>query len=326
MRTRLYPLLFHPVYKDYLWGGDRIIHKYGRNEPPGIYAESWEVTERDDGMSVVANGALAGSTLRELIGTYGNDLLGTKAPPDRFPLLIKLIDSRQSLSVQVHPDDESAARYGGEAKTEMWYVLDADPSARVYAGLKPGVGEHEFTRAIQDKSFANILRAVPVRSGDVIFIPGGRVHAIDKGCLLLEVQQNSNTTYRIYDWDRVGADGRPRPLHVKEALRVIHWDDAGDPKPDPESLPCEPPNTRASLLRTEYFVFERLGLRAPWGVSPNLESFQVLFVAEGSMSLHWDEGELSLVAGQTVMIPASLPGCELVPGDAGADLLMIRLP
>ena len=221
MTTPLYPLRFKPVYKDYIWGGDKIIRLYNRQEPHGIYAESWEVSDRADGMSVVSVGPLAGKSLRDVVQTYPFDLFGAKVQAQVFPLLVKLIDSRDRLSVQVHPDVEMAKKYGGEAKTEMWYVLDAEPGAGVFAGLKSGVDAKALSEAMQTDRFEEILTRIPVTKGDAIFIPGGLVHSIDAGCLLLEVQQNSNTTYRIYDWNRRGG-GR------QAAAAALERSSAGD--------------------------------------------------------------------------------------------------
>jgi mannose-6-phosphate isomerase len=326
MTDVLYPLRFKPVYKDYLWGGDRIIRAYNRNEPPGVYAESWEVTDRPEGMSVVANGLLAGVSLHELIAKYGSDLLGTRVPQNHFPLLIKLIDSRQCLSVQVHPSDETAAQYGGEAKTEMWYALDADPEAQVYAGLKPGVDSEAFRRAIDDNSFGEVLQTVPMEKGDAVYIPGGRVHAIDAGCLLLEVQQNSNTTYRIYDWGRTGADGQPRPLHIDQALQVIQWDDRENPKVAPVPVEMSGANPSIEILTSPYFRLDKRVLKAAWPVPAMPETFQVLFVAEGTCRISWNGGEETLEAGSNCMIPAVLDGYILEPELPETQVLAITIP
>lgn len=167
----LYHLCFKPIYQHYIWGGDKIPKKYQRDIPPGVYAESWEISDRHDGMSVVANGALAGRTLAEIIHTHGADLL--VAGFDRFPLLIKIIDARETLSVQVHPDDRSAAQYGGEAKTEMWYVLEAEPHACVYSGFKPGTSTGNFKNALAEDTVENLLERIPVQAGDTIFTPRG---------------------------------------------------------------------------------------------------------------------------------------------------------
>ena len=321
-----YPLTFRPVYKDYIWGGDRIIRHFHRAEPPGIYAESWEVSTRPEGMSIVSHGPLAGQSLADLIAAHGSAILGTRIPNDRFPLLVKLIDSRQRLSVQVHPDDVSAATYGGEAKTEAWHVLAADPDAKVYAGLKPGVDRAAFEAVARDARVESLLGTTPVAPGDTIFIPGGCVHALDAGLLILEVQQNSNTTYRLYDWGRLGHDGRPRETHVAQALRVIRWKDEDSPKTEPKPLPAEPPNRRALLVESPYFRLEQLALAGPHLEAGDGGSFQVFFVAAGAPRFAWPEGTECFPAGTSVFVPAALREIRIEPGADGTTLLRITVP
>ncbi len=209
MENNLYPLKFEPVYKNYPWGGSRIPETYHRNVPAGIYAESWEISDHDDGMSVVSNGPLAGQALHDILKNNPGGILGTNVPGTRFPLLIKLIDAKQKLSVQVHPNDETAAHFGGEAKTEMWYLL-GDNKTQIYCGLNEGITKESFLQAVEDGTSGKTMRRVPVEKDSAVFVRGGRIHAIDTGCLILEIQQNSNTTYRIYDWGRMGNDGKPR--------------------------------------------------------------------------------------------------------------------
>ncbi|HRV31634.1 MAG TPA: class I mannose-6-phosphate isomerase, partial [Kiritimatiellia bacterium] len=196
------PILLQPVYKEYIWGGDRLIHDFRRRLNPGIYAESWEIADHPDGRTRIINGPDAGATLSEAIARRGPALLGTRCATPNFPLLVKLIDARETLSVQVHPDDAAAARHGGEAKSEMWYVLAATPDAHIYSGFKPGVTPRDFEKARQTGAIPALLQRYPARPGMIFNTPGGRVHAIGAGCLLLEVQQDANTTYRLYDWDR----------------------------------------------------------------------------------------------------------------------------
>lgn len=326
MSRPLCPLVFEPVYKDYIWGGDWIIRKYGRSAPPGVYAESWEVSDREDGMSVVRGGPMAGRSLRDAIREWGAALLGSRVRDARFPLLIKLIDSRERLSVQVHPDDASAARHGGEAKTEMWYVLDCEPGAGVFAGLKPGVDAGAFQRAMEEKRFRDILTRVPVKAGDAIFIPGGLVHAIDAGCLLLEVQQNSNTTYRIYDWDRVGPDGKSRPLHIAEAMKVIRWDLGDAARVTPKPLPAANGNTRALVVESPYFRVEKIALAGPQDVSGDGSAFQVVFVVSGNARIVWGGASEALPPGTSCLVPAALRGVKLEPVAPGAEIARITLP
>ena len=186
-------------------------------------------------MSVVSNGPLTGKSFSSVLREDPRSFLGSRVSGNRFPLLIKLIDARQKLSVQVHPNDATAAEFGGEAKTEMWYLL-GDNDARVYCGLKDGITRESFLRAVAEGTSGDTMRPVPVQKGDAVFVRGGRVHAIDEGCLILEIQQNSNTTYRIYDWGRMGNDGKPRELHIEQAINVISWDDREYPVVDHELL------------------------------------------------------------------------------------------
>lgn len=322
----LYPLLFEPVYKDYLWGGDRIRRVYRPDAPAGVVAESWEIADHPDGMSVVVNGPLRGRTLAELDERMGERLLGSRCPGRRFPLLIKLIDSRDRLSVQVHPDDASAAQFGGEAKTEMWYLLDADPGARVFAGLRPGTDRARFEQALRDHTFEDCLKAIPVRKGEAVFIPGGRVHAIDAGCFILEVQQNSNTTYRVYDWGRVGADGRPRALHVEEALRVMRWDDPGDPRVRPGDPRAVSGGSCRRVLTTPYFILERFDLHGPGDYRTEGESFHAWFVAEGALTLTAGGRTERLPAGTSCLAPAGVVEYAVRPEGHGATALRVTLP
>ena len=327
MTTSLYPLRLRPVYKDYLWGGDRIPRVFGRDLPPGIYAESWEVADRPEGMGVVGNGPLAGSTLHQLVERLGVDLLGRRGREfSVLPLLIKLIDARQTLSVQVHPDNASAARHGGEPKTEMWYVLASDPGAFVFGGLRPGVTPESFTRAVADQTVENLLQRVPVKPGDAVFIPGGRVHAIGAGCLLLECQQNSNTTYRIYDYGRVGADGRLRELHVEQAAKVIRWDDTGSPLVAPRRLSDSGANQHWEILVSPYFCMEQYRLAGPQPLACDGETFRVLFVEQGEVRVEGPLGPEAAPRGTTLLVPAAGPELRLVPLGGPARVLTMGLP
>lgn len=317
------PLIFRPVYRDYIWGGDRILHKYGRAAPPGIYAESWEISARPEGMSVVAAGPWAGQTLQDLIDRRPADVLGAGASAG-FPLLIKLIDARERLSVQVHPDETAAARHGGEPKTEAWYILEAQPGAQVFAGLKPGLRRRDLEDAIRQGRVEETLTALPVQAGDTVFIPGGLVHALDAGILLLEVQQNSNTTYRLYDWDRVGHDGRPRAVHVAEALRTIRWDLRESAIQPPTPLPPRPDCDGESLIQCRQFQMER------WRIGQALDDpadgrFRAWFVVSGTLRVAGGAEEIAVPAGTTFLLPAALEVARLVAGAGGAQAIRITV-
>jgi len=325
---RLYPFQFKPVYKDYLWGGDRIIRRYGRREPPGVYAESWEISDHPDGMSVVVNGPLAGLALHELVQQFGQALLGRDDPRTTFPLIIKILDARERLSVQVHPGEETAPHQGGDPKTEMWYVLEAEAGAGVFAGLKPGVSRADLLRALEAKTLEEKLRFVPVSAGQVVFVPAGRVHAIDAGCLLFEVQQRSNTTYRLYDWDRAGPDGRPRDLHIEQALRAVRWHD-DLPVAVSEGAPRHiGGNERRTVMDTPYFLVDHWRLAAPRLLPAKRTglTFQALFVIAGVLRVEGGGQTVSLAAGSSALLPAVLEGGRWIPEQAGTEILCVTRP
>lgn len=319
-------MLLEPATRDYPWGGDRIARRFGRPPAPGPLAESWELSARPDGTSRIASGPRAGQTLAALIAEAGPRLLGTAAPDGRLPLLVKLIDARDRLSVQVHPDDATAAARGGEAKTEMWVLLEAEPGARVFAGFRPGFSRPALREALVGRRAAEVLREIPVRAGDAIFLPGGRVHAIGEGCLLLEVQQSSDTTYRLYDWDRVDARGRARELHVEKALEAIRWEDDG-PEARIVPWPGRLPSGRATeqLHDGPYFRVERGDLAGPEEFPENPRTFEAWFLETGRAALSWAGGALRLTAGRTALVPAGLPW-RLEPETAGTRWIRISLP
>lgn len=321
----LYPLKLQPVYQTYLWGGSRLKDQLGRTDTPdGIVAESWEVTDRPDGMSVVQNGPLAGKTLRDVIEGNEDDILGVEVESDLFPLLIKVLDAEKTLSVQVHPNDATAAAFGGEAKTEMWYVLDATEDAKVYCGLKEDVTPEAFRAAIENKTLDEWLVTIPVKKGQAIFVPGGRVHAIGSGCLLLEVQQNSNTTYRIYDWARVDADGNTRELHIDQAMDVSLWEDKDTALHDlPEAERDETNIT--PILETPFFNLDRLILTEDMTLENDGSSFEVLFAVDGDVVLEAGGEEVTVEKGSSVLIPAGIPETDLSPVNPGTEVVLIRM-
>ncbi|MEO7317588.1 MAG: type I phosphomannose isomerase catalytic subunit, partial [Chthoniobacteraceae bacterium] len=221
------PLIFEPLFMERVWGGRRLETLYGKRLPQGVrIGESWELVDREDAQSVVHSGPLRGATLNELWTGHRSEVFGSGLPETpRFPLLFKLLDAQDRLSVQVHPPADVAARLGGEAKTEMWYFLHAALDSVLYAGLKRGVTRAAIEEALSAGNVAELIHRLPTRAGDAIFIPSGRIHAIGAGNVIFEVQQNSDTTYRVFDWKRLGLDGRPRPLHVAESLESIDFED-----------------------------------------------------------------------------------------------------
>lgn len=263
-----YPLLFEPILKSYIWGG-RNLARLGRALPPDTkVAESWEIAGHADGDTVIADGPYAGRTLTDLHAELGLDLIGRRnmwaQERGKFPLLVKLLDAEESLSVQVHPDDDYALAHEGNelGKTEMWVVLHADPGAELILGVTAGTTRAAFRAGIANDRLEPFLRRVPVKVGDHVCVPAGTLHAIGRGLILAEIQQNSNTTYRVYDWGRVGADGRPRPLHVDKALDVINFDQGGPAVCPPALIADDAGVRRWELCRNRYFVTERLELAA----------------------------------------------------------------
>ena len=273
------PLTFEPLYMDRVWGGRELERVYARHLPdPALpYGESWELVDREHEQSVVNAGPLAGTTLHELWTTRRAEIFGPgldHAGP-RFPLLVKILDARDDLSVQVHPPAAVAPALGGEPKTEMWFIAAADPGAKLYAGLQRGVTRQDFEQAIADGTVANCVHALEPRIGQSIFIPSGRLHAIGGGLLIHEIQQNSDTTYRVFDWNRPGLDGKPRALHVAASLASIDFTD------------CEPTmdvprgNT---LAECEHFKVERLILSPGETVAAaSAERFAICTVVEGTL-------------------------------------------
>lgn len=321
------PLRFHPVYQPYIWGGDKLRSHVGRMDTPsGIVAESWEISDREDGMSVVSEGPLAGKTLRELIEADSEGMLGSSASGGVFPLLIKVLDAAQTLSVQVHPNDETAAKFGGEAKTETWYILEAEPDACVYCGVAPGVTAKKFRKAIKENQLEPLLKKIPVQAGDAIFVPGGRVHAIASGCLLLEVQQNSNTTYRIYDWGRVDDKGKGRELHIDQALQVSILEEEEDALTPPKGLKPLAGMPREQIMRSSYFLLERLRVSGQAVLPPHPTCFQVLFAIDGDLKVSSGGETVEVPAGHSVLLPAAAGEAGLDAHGGSAHVMRITVP
>jgi len=325
MKIRPHPLLLEPVYKDYIWGGTRISRLFGRTPRHRRCAESWEVADRSDGMSIVRNGPLAGTTLRELVRTGADELIGADSGCTAFPLLIKIIDASQRLSVQVHPHDRTGGSRGAEPKTEAWYVLDGHPAAKVFAGLKPGTDAAAFCQALDRGRVEDLLCPLPARPGDAILVPGGLVHAVGEGCLLLEVQQNSNTTYRVYDWGRVGENGKPRELHIEQAMEVIRWDAVATPGSQPARFERVGRNIWEDLLSCAHFRMQRVELREQQEVPGISRSFQICFTLAGKVQLAANGITVETDPGTSCLLPAALSSYTAAPLTAEAALIRVTL-
>jgi len=302
-------LIFGPILKERVWGGDRLREIAGRNVAEGAsIGESWEVSDRPDDMSVVALGPNAGRTLGELLENDREAMLGRSArdyPDGRFPLLVKLLDATATLSVQVHPDDAWAGEHGlpDPGKTEAWYVLHAEPEAVIFMGPRLDVTRDDLARMIEEERVEEALHRVAVRAGDVMFCPAGAMHAIGAGLVLVEIQQNSDTTYRVYDWGR-RPGGKARPLHVKEALEAIAFGRALEGKVEPRVL-ARAPIEREALIACDTFVLERWATSESFSVDRQ-DEMVVLIVIDGSATCFGGGLEIEITRGDTVMGPACL--------------------
>jgi mannose-6-phosphate isomerase len=302
----LYPLTFEPIFKERVWGGRRLEELYQKRLPSGVpIGESWEISDRPGDVSVVANGPLAGKDLHWLVEHHREKLLGkAKLHSGRFPLLIKILDAEEKLSLQVHPPAGKAAELGGEPKTEMWYIAEAKPAAELYVGLKRGVTREEFERKMKKSTVADCFHQVRVKAGDAMFLPSGRVHAIGSGLLIFEIQQNSDTTYRVFDWNRVGLDGNPRALHQQESLASIDFDDF-EPGLVPPEFVQENSLKKRSLVASPLFQVEEWKFKA--GSNRLLPSggMKIIALVKGRLEVVDETGSVRLSPGSFCVIPAS---------------------
>lgn len=309
---RLYPLRFAPLLHRYLWGGRRLGTLLGKPiGPESDYAESWEVCDHDADQSIVAAGPLAGTTLGQLAAEYGPALFGPHRPLRHFPLLLKYLDAAKTLSVQVHPNDQQATALDPPdlGKTEAWFILAAEPGSLIYAGLKPGVDEAALRAAIAAGRCDECLHRFTPRPGDCLFIPAGTVHALGAGLLVAEIQQASDTTYRLFDWNRVGPDGKPRPLHVEQALAVIDFN-AGPVALQSPRPTAEPGRER--LVACDKFVLDRVTMNEPRLLGDD-ERFHIVTVLEGVVAVMGAPSDRPLSRGDTVVLPAALGAVTFTP-------------
>jgi mannose-6-phosphate isomerase len=319
--VRLYPLTFEPIFKERLWGGRNLASLYGKSLPPGLaVGESWEISDRPGDESVVANGPLRGKTLSWLMEQCPTELLGPLAPmPSRFPLLIKIIDAQATLSLQVHPPAAVAAQLGGEPKTEMWYVAHAGPAAELFVGLKRGVSRAEFERKLASQTVAECFHRIPVQRGDAMFLPSGRVHALGAGTLVFEVQQNSDTTYRVFDWNRVDRNGKGRELHLPQSLASIDFSDFEPPLLPGGFVPGHPGLLRR-LVKNELFEVNIRKLESGEQMPLADGRMQIIGVLEGTVRVEGEGHSVLLAAGQFCLAPASCARGEFIVQGKGSFL------
>ncbi len=298
----LYPLKFEPIYKKRIWGGQKLREVFNKDIPPfEKIGESWELADLPDDKSVIANGELAGHTLSSAIKKYPKEITGDKNFKGPFPLLIKFLDAEDVLSVQVHPDSQTCQRMDkGSPKTECWYIVFAAPSAVIYKGLKKGVTKEKFSKAIKKGSVAELLAKVPVEVGQCHFLPAGTAHSIGTGLLIAEIQTPSDTTYRVFDWNRVDETGKARPLHIEEALESIHFD-ATD-----VNLPV---TTVGRLVDCEYFKIDKGHQAKDCETLLSPGKMKTLIILTGSGAILGADGTLvEFKVGDCLLIPAVYEG------------------
>jgi mannose-6-phosphate isomerase len=320
----LYPLTFHPIFKERIWGGRELEKLYGKKLPADkLIGESWEISDRPGDESIIANGIFAGKSLRWLMENHAGELLGDVKPAreNRFPLLIKILDAREKLSLQVHPPASKAAELKGEPKTEMWFIADAAPGAELFVGLKRGVMRAEFEKKISDGSVADCFHRVPVRAGDTMFLPSGRVHAIGDGLVIFEIQQNSDTTYRVFDWNRIGLDGKPRELHIAQSLASIDFNDF-EPKLAGETFADYDKIKSRSLVRDPLFNVEHLEIKSSTSLNLKPHKLQIVAAVRGELEVKSHSLPVKLSAGQFCLVPASLERTEVF---AKSDAALLRV-
>lgn len=304
------PIFLEPEFKDYIWGGQKlkkIFHKQVKNEE--CTAESWEISTNENGESIIKNGEYAGKTLTELFADLSvrEAIFGTRcASLHKFPLLIKLIDANNSLSVQVHPDNKYAIKNESSfGKTEMWYILDCEPDAQIICGVKQGVTKKMLEEAMNSEKIAEYLNYIDVHKGDAIFIPSGTIHALLGKTLVAEVQQNSNVTYRVYDWGRVGKDGKPRELHIQKALDVI------DLEQNPQIKNIDSNSPKVSVVASDFFMTDKINVKTCFQEEISDESFLAFNVIEGNGNLKVQNQIYEITKGDSFIIPANAKQYEL---------------
>ena len=297
------PIRFEPIFRSYIWGGDRLASQLGKKPPgSGIWAESWEIVDHREGESVVSEGHLAGWTLRQLIESFPLEILGKDAPSERFPLLLKYLDCERVLSVQVHPNDEYGEKMAqpDRGKTEAWYVIEAVPGAKLYAGLKPGVDRQTLEKAVAEERTEDCLHVLYPNPGDCVYIPAGTLHALGEGLLVAEIQQASDCTFRLYDWNRVDKDGKPRQLHIEQALEVTDFQ-SGPIQAVEKTKPLT--NQARRLVECDKFVLDEYDRAGGYEIQSN--QWAIVTVPKGSASIRSQQETFEMSRGQSLLVPAA---------------------
>jgi mannose-6-phosphate isomerase len=307
------PLTFDPVFMERIWGGRRLESEFGKKLPANKQiGESWEIVDRPEAQSIVANGPLRGKTLHDLWTQDRQSIFGKIPDAPRFPLLLKLLDAQEKLSLQVHPPDDVAKTLGSEPKTEFWYVAAVDSGAELFVGLKESMTREEFKHALENGSVADCVHKIRAKVGDAMFLPAGRFHAVGAGNLLVEIQQNSDTTYRVFDWNRVTEPGKSRRLHIDEALQSIDFTDSAPALVEPKG---------ELLVRHELFEIQKWNLTEPREVAPTGQ-FAIVYCINGSLRC----ADIDLAPGEFFLVPASLQDRQVKPQREGTSLLRVTIP
>jgi mannose-6-phosphate isomerase len=307
------PLLFKPIFQERIWGGRELAELFGKDLPAGKrIGESWEIVDRPEAQSVVANGPLKGKTLHELWIQDREAIFGNVPKSERFPLLVKLLDAHEKLSLQVHPPDDVAKILGGEPKTEFWYVAASEPESEIFVGLRASLTREEFKRALEEKTVEDCVHKIRVKAGDAMFLPAGRLHAVGGGNLLVEIQQNSDTTYRVFDWNRVEEAGKTRTLHIDEALQSIDFNDVAPTLEEPKG---------ELLVQHALFEVQKWNLDSAREIAPR-GHFAIVCCLSGSLRCV----DVDLAAGEFFLVPASLQDRQLHPRAKETSILRVTIP
>lgn len=315
------PLCFEPIFQERIWGGRKLAELLGKKLPPNVrIGESWEIVDRPEAQSVVTNGPLKGKSLHDLWTQHREEVFGeapktareARALPNRFPLLIKLLDAQEKLSLQVHPPNKIASRLGGQAKTECWYVAAAQPQAELFLGFTRLLTRDKFEEALRNGTAADYVHQIRVKAGDSMFLPAGRLHAVGAGNLLVEIQQNSDTTYRVFDWNRVDASGKRRQLHVNQALQCIDFTDVAPKLVEPKG---------ELLVRHKLFEIQKWNLDGTRNIAPRGQ-FAIVCCLSGKLSC----ADVDLAPGEFFLVPASSENRQLRPCSDRTTLLRVTIP
>ena len=306
-------LTFNPLFQERIWGGSKLAELFGKKIPPNKrIGESWEIVDRPEAQSIVRNGPLSGRSLHDLWVNFREELFGKLPNVPRFPLLIKLLDAQEKLSLQVHPPQEIAESLGGEAKSEFWYVMAAERNAEIFVGLRKSMTRDQFEDAVHSGTVADCIHAIRMKNGAAMFLPSGRFHAIGAGNLLVEVQQNSDTTYRVFDWNRVDDQGKPRQLHVDQALQCIDFNDVAPKLITPKG---------ELLARHQLFEVQKWNPKSAHDIAP-IGQFAIVLCLSGAMQC----AGVDFTPGESFLVPASLQDRSIHPRGEGTSLLRVTIP